>query len=163
MSDLDDCNRRMTLGDAAGPPRSVGDVVAQMQLDAQRRAAAAAPPGGGSVDVSMRRAGALLAVGLVLALGGAYAAFTLRGGAAIAGGAALVIGAGLALFFGFGVLFVALRRVGALRLLAAALAGGAAWGVLAPWLAASGLPVPGWLVAVMAAALVLAAPGRSSR
>jgi hypothetical protein len=159
MSDLDDYNRRVSLGDMAGAPRSLGDVAGQMQLDAQRRAGQAAAPGGASVDVSTRRAGVLLAVGLLLAVAGAYAAFALKGGAAIAGGVAIVVGAGMALFFGFGLLVVALHRVGSWRLLAALVAGGLAWGLLAPWLGSIGLPVPGWIAGIVAVGLVLVGRG----
>jgi len=154
MSNLDDYNRRITLGDAAGPPRSMGDVAAQMQIDA-RRPGAQAPQGGGGVDIATRKAGVLLAVGLVLMAAGAYLA--LAGGAAVAGAITFVVGAAMALFFGLGVLAVGLHRVGFWRVAAACVAGGLAWALLAPWLLSKGLPLPGWLAGVLAGALVFAA------
>lgn len=160
MSDLDDYNRRMSLGDMAGAPRSLGDVAAQAQLDAQRQPGPPGPQRGGSVDVPVRKAGVLFAAGLVMAAAGVSAAYALKGGAAIAGGAAAVIGAGLALFFGFGLLTVALHRIGLWRVLAAFGVGALAWGLLTPWLASIGLPVPGWLAGIVAGALVFVGPRR---
>ena len=159
MSVLDDYNRRMSLGDMAGAPRSLGDVAAQMQLDAQRQVGQATP-GGGSVDVSARKAGWLFVIGLLLTAAGAYGAFVLKGGAALAGGASIIVGAAMALFFGFGLLALALQRVGVWRLLAALLGGGLAWGLLAPWLVSMGLPVPGWLAGIVAGALLFLVTGR---
>lgn len=159
MGDLDDYNRRMSLGDMAGAPRSLGDVSAQMQLDAQRQTGRSAPQGGGSVDVSARKAGVLFAAGLVMAALGVMAAYALTGGAAIAAGAVAVIGSGLALFFGFGLLTVVLHRLGPWRVLAALAVGALAWGLAAPWLAAIGLPVPAWLAGTVAGALVFVGRG----
>lgn len=151
MSDLDDYNRRMTLGDAAGPARSLGDVAAQMQIDARQPRDPARP--GGGVDVSARKAALLLTVGLLLVAVGAYLAWA--GGAAVVGAITLVVGAAMVLFFGLGVLAVGVHRIGLWRLAAAAVFGGLAWALLAPWLALKGLPVPGWLAGVLAAALAL--------
>jgi hypothetical protein len=154
MSDLDDFNRRMTLGDAAGPPRSLGDVAAQMQIDA-RQPGGQPPPGGGGIDIPTRKAGVLLAVGLLLMAAGAY--LVLAGGAAVAGAITFVVGAAMALFFGLGVLAVGLHRIGFWRIAAACVAGGLAWAVVSPWLASRGLPLPGWLAGLATGALVFAA------
>ncbi|RIL08677.1 hypothetical protein DCC79_13205 [bacterium] len=154
MSHLDDYNRRMSLGDAAGPPRSLGDVAAQMQRDARDRAA---PPaaGGGSLDVSSRSAAMLVGIGVLLAVAGGLAVGTMKGGWAIGGGIALVVGAALVLFFGLGLLLVVAQRIGPWRLVLAGLVGGFAWWLVGPWLGSLGVPVPGGVVAAVAVVAVL--------
>jgi len=155
MSDLDDYNRRMTLGDAAGPPRSLGDVAAQMQIDARQPGGPAPTGAGGGIDVPARKAGVLLAIGLLLMAAGAY--LVLAGGAAVAGAICIVVGAAMTLFFGLGVLAVVLHRIGFWRIAAACVAGGLTWALVAPWLTSKGLPLPGWLAGLLAGALVFAA------
>lgn len=164
MSDLDDHNRRMTLGDAAGPPRSLGDVAGQMQLDAMRQGQQTPPSRGGTVDVATGRAVAWFAGGLVLLAGGVVAAVSLDDSAAVLGGVAAVAGGALAVFFGLGLLTVGLHRVGLWRVLATLLAGGVAWGLLAPWIQVSiGMRLPGWIVGMVAAAMVFLLLGRRRR
>jgi hypothetical protein len=157
---LDDYNRRKTLGDMAGPPSSLGDATAQLEIDAQRRASQVSAPGGGSIDVSLGRARVLSAVGLVLMIAGAFAFTQMKGGPAIVGAVGLMVGAALTLFFGLGLLIVAVQRAGTLRLVGSIAVAALAYGWGTPKLWAAGLPVPGWLLGLGAAVLAFLVPGR---
>jgi len=156
MSDfLNDYNRQKTLGDAAGPPSSLGAWTAKMETDAQQRLPQSASTGsGGGIDLSMRKAAVLCVVGLVLMACGAYALTYMRGGATVLGGVGFVIGAALTLFCGLGMLFARTSALGWRRVLLALAAGGAAGGLLPSWIWMMGLPLPGWLVGLAVGGLV---------
>ena len=161
MSDfLDDYNRRKTLGDAAGPPSSLGDVTAQMEIDAQKRAGQGSSPGGASIDVSVGRAGVLSGIGLALMAAGALAFTQMKGGPAIAGAVGFVVGAALTLFFGLGLLIVAVNRAGTLRLVTSIAVAALAYWWVTPQLWKAGLPVPGWFLGIGVAVLVFLVLGR---
>lgn len=157
MSDfLNDYNRQKTLGDAAGPPSSLGAWTAKAEMDAQQRLQQqSSSPGGGGIDVSVRKATALSAAGVALMAGGAYALFHWQGGAAIFGAVGLVIGAALTLFCGFGVLIAGASALGWHRVTCALVAGCAAGWLLPSWLLTIGVALPGWLVGVATALLTL--------
>jgi hypothetical protein len=158
---LDDFNRRMTHGDALGPPTNAAESAAQSYLDAQRRSVP--PTGGGSIDFGTTTSGIVLLVGIVLFAGGAYALESLKEGGALMGIAILILSGCLILVGGGGLAVSCFRNLGSARgirdLGLAAMAGVLAWW-FAPWLGAVALLLPHGLLALGAAALALVVTAR---
>lgn len=163
MSDpLNDFNRRTTAGNAAwmqGPPQNTAESAAQSFLDAQQPRGGSV--GGGSIDFGARICAIILLAGIVLFAVGGLALENLREGPAMMAIVGLVVSGFLILVGGGGLVVALIKELAdgfgsaARRLLVAGLAGLAGWW-MTPWVWMLGLPLPGALVAVAAAALVFA-------
>jgi len=160
MSNLDDFNRRMTLGNMLGPPRNAAESAAQSFIDARQPQGAT---GGGSIDFGTRPCAIMLLIGIALFGGGAYALGNMKDGAGMMGIAVLIVSGFLMLIGGGGLAIACIKGLasarGWLSLGLAVLAGSAAWW-FSPWLWFVGLAVPKGLAALTAAAVVLMFTGR---
>lgn len=110
MSDLDDYNRRMTLGDAAGPPRgSMGDHIAQTNIDASRRNAESASNSNGRSykDKDLSR---WFLIFLAVCIFGLMLAISASGPTAFLGILAFLLGGLLSTFFGIAALLAKIKK-----------------------------------------------------